>query len=83
MLRGYLHVNLFGPFTLAITESGKSVQHSIITRGPHMNNLYMHLKIKSSLLSLDIAFVNKSARFVAVSSLATLTVPPTTASQQR
>ena len=43
----------------------------------------MNLNIKSSLLSFDIAFVNKSARFVAVSSIATLIIPAATASQHR
>ena len=43
----------------------------------------MNLNIKSSLLSFDIAFVNKSARFVAVSSFATLIIPAATASWHR
>ena len=47
------------------------------------SNQYMNLNIKSSLLSFDIAFVNKSARFVAVSSFVTLIIPAATASRHR
>ena len=101
-----LHVNLFGPLTLANTESGKSAQHlttskihtiSLMTGVDvsymydfhlfsflcHKSNQYMNLNMKSSLLSFDIVFINKSARFVAVSSFATLIIPAATASQHR